>query len=113
MVTGIRHLSYEERLQRLGLHSLLRADLITAGLFDVDPNLLFSPSLEPMVIFNESSLVNSRPIKKQLRTLHCIKLSCTSSESFTDVILLFWQHLLAFTIAMTHRLIRFLNVANF
>ncbi len=34
LVTGTRHLSYEERLQRLGLHSLqrrqLRADLITA-----------------------------------------------------------------------------------
>ncbi len=49
-VTGMRHLHYEERLQRLGLHSLqrrrLRADLITAftmfkGLLDIDPNLFF------------------------------------------------------------------------
>ncbi len=53
LVTGMRHLSYEERLQRLGLHSLqrkrLRADLITAfkiltGLLDIDPDLLFPPS---------------------------------------------------------------------
>ncbi len=51
-VTGMRHLHYEERLQRLGLHSLqwqrLRADLITAfkmfkGLLDIDPNLFFLP----------------------------------------------------------------------
>ncbi len=49
VVTGMRHLPYEERLQRLGLHSLQRrrhrADLITAikifkGLLDIDPNLL-------------------------------------------------------------------------
>ncbi len=48
----MRHLPYEERLQRLGLHSLqrrrLRDDLITAfkifkGLLDIDPNLLFRP----------------------------------------------------------------------
>ncbi len=47
----MRHLPYEERLQRLGIHSLLRrrlwVDLITAfkiftGLLDVDPNLFFS-----------------------------------------------------------------------
>ncbi len=47
LVTGMRHLPYEERLQRLGLHSLQRrrlwADLITAfkifkGLLDVDQN---------------------------------------------------------------------------
>ncbi len=47
----MRHLPYEERLQRLGLHSLqqrrrLQADLITAfkiftGLLDIDPNLFF------------------------------------------------------------------------
>ncbi len=52
LVTGRRHLPYEERLQRLGLHSLqrrrLRADLITAckkfkGLMDIDLNLLFLP----------------------------------------------------------------------
>ncbi len=45
-VTGMRHLPYEERLQRLGPHSLQRrqfqADLITAfkiftGLLDIDP----------------------------------------------------------------------------
>ncbi len=51
-VTGMRHLPYEERLQRLGLHSLqwrrLRADLITtfkifSGLLDIDPNLFFLP----------------------------------------------------------------------
>ncbi len=51
LVTGSRHLPYEERLQRLGLHSLhrrrLRVHLITAfkiftGLLDVDPNLFFS-----------------------------------------------------------------------
>ncbi len=44
LITGMRHLPYEERLQRLGLHSLLRrrlqADLITAfkifkGLSDI------------------------------------------------------------------------------
>ncbi len=52
LVTGMRHLSYEERQQRLGLHSLqrrrLRDDLITTfkifkGLLDIDPNLLFLP----------------------------------------------------------------------
>ncbi len=52
LVTGMRHLSYEERLQRLGLHSLQRrpllADLITAfkiftGLLYIDPNLFFLP----------------------------------------------------------------------
>ncbi len=51
-VTSMRHLPYEERLQRLGLHSLQRrqllADLITAfkifkGLLDIDPNLFFLP----------------------------------------------------------------------
>ncbi len=50
--TGMCHLLYEERLQRLGLHSLqrrrLRADLITVfkifkGLVDIDPNLFFLP----------------------------------------------------------------------
>ncbi len=54
LVTGIRHLPYEDRLQLLGLHSLqrrrLRVDLITAfkiimGLLDVDPNLPFLPPL--------------------------------------------------------------------
>ncbi len=52
LITGMRHLPYEERLQRLGLHSLqrrrLRADMITAfkifkGLLDIDPNLFFLP----------------------------------------------------------------------
>ncbi len=52
LVTGMRHLPYEERLQRLGLYSLQRrrrrADLITAfkiftGLLDIDPNLFFFP----------------------------------------------------------------------
>ncbi len=52
LVTSIRHLPCEERLQRLGLHSLqlqrLRADLITAfklftGLLDVDSNLFCLP----------------------------------------------------------------------
>ncbi len=52
LVTGIRHLAYKERLQRLGLHSLqprrLQADLITAfkifkGLLIIDPNLFFLP----------------------------------------------------------------------
>ncbi len=52
LVTGMRNLPYEERLQRLGLHSLqqrrLRDDLITAfkifkGLLDIDPNLFFLP----------------------------------------------------------------------
>ncbi len=50
LVTSIRHFPYEEKLQRLGLHSLqrrwLRVDLITVfkictGLLDVDPNLFF------------------------------------------------------------------------
>ncbi len=52
LVTGMRHLPYEERLQRLGLHSLqrrrLRDDRITVfkifkGLLDIDPNLLLLP----------------------------------------------------------------------
>ncbi len=52
LVTGMRHIPYEEKLQRLGLHSLqrrrLRDDLITAfktfkGLLDIDPNLFFLP----------------------------------------------------------------------
>ncbi len=49
----MRHLPYEERLQRLGFHSLqrrrLRADLITAfkvftGLLDIDPNFFNPPA---------------------------------------------------------------------
>ncbi len=53
LVTGMRHLPYEEKLQRLSLHSLqqrrLRPDLITtfkvfADLLDIDPNLFFLPS---------------------------------------------------------------------
>ncbi len=52
LASGIRHLPYEERLQRLGIHSLqrrrLQADLITAfkiftGLLDIDPNFFFLP----------------------------------------------------------------------
>ncbi len=52
LVTGMRNLPYEERLQRLSRHSLqrrrLRDDLITAfkvfkGLLDIDPNLFFLP----------------------------------------------------------------------
>ncbi len=50
--TGMHNLPYEERLQRLGLHSLQRrrlpADLITAFkiftfILEFDPNLFFSP----------------------------------------------------------------------
>ncbi len=52
LVTDMRYLPYEERLQGLGLHSLKRrriwADLITAfkifkGLLDIDPYLFFLP----------------------------------------------------------------------
>ncbi len=49
LVTSMRHLPYEERRQRLGLHSLqrrrLRDDLITnfSGLLDIDPILFFLP----------------------------------------------------------------------
>ncbi len=52
LVTGMIHHPYEERLQRLGLHSLQRrrprADLLTTfklfkGLLDIDPNLFFLP----------------------------------------------------------------------
>ncbi len=52
LVTGMRHLRYEERLQRLGLYSLQRrrppVDLITAfkiftDFLDIDPNLFFLP----------------------------------------------------------------------
>ncbi len=52
LLTGMRHLPFEGRLQRLGLHSLqrrrLRVDLITAfktfkGLLDIVPNLFFLP----------------------------------------------------------------------
>ncbi len=44
LITGICHLSYEEKLQR----RRLQADLITAfklftGRFDIDPNLFFLP----------------------------------------------------------------------
>ncbi len=55
LVSGMRHLPYEERLQRLGLHSLqrrrLRVDLVTAfkifkGLLDIDPNLFYSLALD-------------------------------------------------------------------
>ncbi len=55
LVPSIRHLLYEEKLQRLGLHSLqrrrLRSDLITAfkiftGLLDVDPNFFFALPLD-------------------------------------------------------------------
>ncbi len=50
LVTGMRHLPYEEGLQWLGLHYLqrrrLQADIITAvkmftSLLNIDPNLLF------------------------------------------------------------------------
>ncbi len=53
LVTGMRHLPYEEKLQRLGLHSLqrrrLQAELITAfkmfkGLLDININLIFPSS---------------------------------------------------------------------
>ncbi len=52
LLTGMRHLPYEETLQGLGLHSLqrrrLQDDLITAfkifkGLVHIDPNLFFLP----------------------------------------------------------------------
>ncbi len=52
LVTGVRHLPYEERLQRMDLNSLqwrrLQADLITVfkiftGLLDIDLNLSFLP----------------------------------------------------------------------
>ncbi len=52
LVTGMRYLPYEERLQRLTLHSMqrrrLRDDLITAfkifkDLLDIDPILFFLP----------------------------------------------------------------------
>ncbi len=52
LVTGMRHLPYEERPQRLDLHSLQRrrlpVDLNTAfkifkGFLDIDPNLFFLP----------------------------------------------------------------------
>ncbi len=52
LVTGIRHLPYEEKLKRLSLHSLqkrrLRSNLITAfkifmGLLDMNSNLFFLP----------------------------------------------------------------------
>ncbi len=52
LVTGMCHLLYEERLQRLGLHSLqrrrLQDNLFTAfkifkGPLDIDPNLFFLP----------------------------------------------------------------------
>ncbi len=54
LVTGLRRLPYEERLQWLGLNSLqrrrLRTGLITAfkifkGLLDIDPNLFFLTSV--------------------------------------------------------------------
>ncbi len=52
LVSGIYHLSFEERLQQLGLYSLqrrrLRADLITTfkmfiGFLDVDPSFFLPP----------------------------------------------------------------------
>ncbi len=48
LVAGMRHLPYEKRLQRLGLHSLQQDNLITVskifkGLLDIDPNLVFLP----------------------------------------------------------------------
>ncbi len=58
LVTGFRHLSYEERLQQLDLHSMKRRGVwvypsytfkVFTGLLDVGPNLLvnFSYSVRP------------------------------------------------------------------
>ncbi len=55
--TGMRHFPYEERVQRMGIHSLQRlsTDLIVifrifTDFMDVDPHLFFSllPSLFPV-----------------------------------------------------------------
>ncbi len=50
LVKGFRRLPYEERLRRLGLHSLrrrrFRGDLIVVGL-DLDPSLFFIPPVRP------------------------------------------------------------------
>ncbi len=52
LVTGMRHLPYEERLQRLDLHSLqrrrLRADLFTAFKIFTDV-LVFDPNIFPFL----------------------------------------------------------------
>ncbi len=82
LVNGMRHLSYEERVQRLGLHSLqrrrLQADLITAfkifkGLLDIDPNLFFLPPTRrglrghPYKVFQDKSHLRRRGSAFSLR----------------------------------------------
>ncbi len=80
----MRHLPYEERLQRLGLHSLqrrrLKAELITAlkiskGLLDIDPNLFFLPSARcglrrhPYVVFQGASHRRRRGLAFSVRVV--------------------------------------------
>ncbi len=86
LVTGMLHLPYEERPQRLSLHSLqrrrLRADLITAfkifkGLLDIDPNLFFLPPARrglgghPFKVLQGASLRRRRGSAFSLRVVNC------------------------------------------
>ncbi len=81
----MRHLPYEERLQRLGLHSLarrLRDDLIEAfmifkGILEIDSNLLFLPPARhglrghPFKVLQDASHRQRRASASSVRVVKC------------------------------------------